>query len=103
MQICFNRRKCPMLRRELPLFQRLLWATGYWVGVLSILQPSVWLLQVAARTNFPANLRQQLQLSLHLMWAIGYCWVGFQGMSHTYSRIKASACCVWERGLLLFH
>jgi hypothetical protein len=32
MQICFNRRKCPLLRRELPLFQRLLWATGYWVG-----------------------------------------------------------------------
>ena len=32
MQICFNARKCPLLRRELPLFQRLLWATGYWVG-----------------------------------------------------------------------
>ena len=32
MQICFNQRKCPLLRRELPLFQRLLWATGYWVG-----------------------------------------------------------------------
>lgn len=32
MQICFNARKCLLLRRELPLFQRLLWATGYWVG-----------------------------------------------------------------------
>ena len=32
MQISFNQRKCPLLRRELPLFQRLLWATGYWVG-----------------------------------------------------------------------
>ena len=31
MQICFNARKCPMLRRQLPYFQRLLWSTGYWV------------------------------------------------------------------------
>jgi hypothetical protein len=38
MQICFNARKCPLLRRELPLFQRLLWATGYWVGCPVLLQ-----------------------------------------------------------------
>ncbi len=33
MQICFNRRKCPLLRKELPIFQRILWTTGYWVGL----------------------------------------------------------------------
>ena len=31
MQICFNRSKCPLLRKELSIFQRILWITGYWV------------------------------------------------------------------------
>lgn len=36
LQICFDGRKSPLLRPGLPLFQRILWTTGYWGYISNI-------------------------------------------------------------------